>query len=340
MPVRPYLLKGHDRPVTMIKFSPEGDIMFTSSKGKQFAAWWTKNGERIGTYNGHNGSVWAIDVTRDTKLVLSASADTTARLWDAATGKELVQFQHIAPVRCCGLSEKGDQFFTINDRVMGKQPTIRIFDIAEDPRESNVGSRKEFECQGEHKVLAAAYGPDDETIFTACEDGTVRVYDLATGKQTKVIADHKKPVMGLQFNADRSLFVTASKDGFARLFDARTFENLKTYNSGRPINTAALSPLKRHVLVAGGQEASTVTTTRVDPSQFHTAVYHMAHEKEIAALPGHFGPVNYVCWNPDGQAFATGGEDGFVRYNPLSEDEEYMNDKLDKTFADHFAASE
>lgn len=337
--MRPYLLKGHERPVTMIKFSREGDILFSCSKGKQFAAWWTKNGERIGTYNGHNGSVWAIDVTADTKTIVSGSADLSAKLWDCASGKELFTFPHVAPVRCVGLADDGKSFFTINDRVMGKQPTIRIFDIAEDPREQNSGARKEFPCVGEHKVLNAVFGPDSECIYTACEDGTVRVYDVKSEEQVKVIADHNKPVMQVAFNADKSLFVTASKDGYSRLYDSRTFENLKTYHSGRPVNTAAISPIKKHVLLAGGQSAESVTTTRVDSSQFHTAVYNMAWEKEIAALPGHFGPVNYVCWSPDGLAFVTGGEDGFVRYNPLSQDEAYMSDKLDKTFADHFAQS-
>ena len=40
----------------------------------------------------------------------------------------------------------------------------------------------------------------------------------------------------------------------------------------------------------------------------------------IGSLKGHFGTVNCVAFNPDGQSFSSGGEDGTVRINYFDPD--------------------
>jgi WD40 repeat protein len=53
-------ITGHERSLTQIVFNAEGDLLFSASKDKIVNAWYTSNGERVGTYNGHNGSVWSV----------------------------------------------------------------------------------------------------------------------------------------------------------------------------------------------------------------------------------------------------------------------------------------
>jgi WD40 repeat protein len=53
---------GHERPLTQIKFNAEGDLLFSCSKDYVISAWYSHNGERLGTYDGNNGSVWSVDV--------------------------------------------------------------------------------------------------------------------------------------------------------------------------------------------------------------------------------------------------------------------------------------
>ena len=62
MPIRPILLKGHSRPLTRVKFNRDGDLLFTCGKDHKPNVWYAENGERLGTYNGHNGSVYDCDV--------------------------------------------------------------------------------------------------------------------------------------------------------------------------------------------------------------------------------------------------------------------------------------
>lgn len=80
------MLHGHERAITKIKYNREGDLLFSASKDKKPNVWYSLNGERLGTFNGHNGSVWCIDVNWDTTRFMSGSGDNTLIIWDCETG--------------------------------------------------------------------------------------------------------------------------------------------------------------------------------------------------------------------------------------------------------------
>lgn len=133
------------------------------------------------------------------------------------------------------------------------------------------------------------------------------------GEQLKVINDSQKAVMHIAWNKKKTLFATACRDGNARLYDAKTYQLLKTYHTGRPVNGVSISPIRDEIIVAGGQSADSVTTTRVDNAQFRVRFFHLIFEEELGSVQGHFGPVNVLAYSNDGKGFASGGEDGYVR---------------------------
>ena len=59
---KPIILQGHERSLTQIVFNAEGDLLFSASKDVGVNVWFTSNGERLGTFNGHNGTVWTVAV--------------------------------------------------------------------------------------------------------------------------------------------------------------------------------------------------------------------------------------------------------------------------------------
>ena len=78
--MRPLSLKGHDRALTRVRLNREGDLLFSSSKGKSVCVWFTENGERLGTYDGHNGAIWDVDVSWDSNHLVSSAADNTMKV--------------------------------------------------------------------------------------------------------------------------------------------------------------------------------------------------------------------------------------------------------------------
>jgi translation initiation factor 3 subunit I len=61
--MRPILLQGHERSLTMVKYNRDGDLLFSCSKDPNPNVWYTHNGEMLGSYNGHDKAVWCLDVS-------------------------------------------------------------------------------------------------------------------------------------------------------------------------------------------------------------------------------------------------------------------------------------
>lgn len=61
--MRPILMKGHERPLTFLKYNRDGDLLFSCAKDHNPTVWFADNGERLGTYRGHNGAVWSCDIS-------------------------------------------------------------------------------------------------------------------------------------------------------------------------------------------------------------------------------------------------------------------------------------
>jgi translation initiation factor 3 subunit I len=120
--MRPILMKGHERPLTFLRYNRDGDLLFSCAD----------NGDRLGTYRGHNGAVWTCDVSRDSARLITASADQTAKLWEVSTGKELFSFRFDAPARSVEFAI-GDALAVITtDNFMDHVPTVQVKHIAED----------------------------------------------------------------------------------------------------------------------------------------------------------------------------------------------------------------
>ncbi|VDP84997.1 unnamed protein product, partial [Schistosoma mattheei] len=82
------------------------------------------------------------------------------------------------------------------------------------------------------------------------------------------------------------------------------------------------------VLLGGGQEAHEVTTTAVGQGKFDVRFYHLIYEEEFGRVKGHFGPVNSVAFTPNGNGFATGGEEGYVRLHTFDSEYNDLDQRL------------
>ena len=85
-------------------YNAEGDLLVTCGKDSNINLWWADNGVRAGSFDGHNGVVWTVDMTFDSSVLLSAAGDSSARLWDMRTGEELFRFRFNEPARASKFS--------------------------------------------------------------------------------------------------------------------------------------------------------------------------------------------------------------------------------------------
>lgn len=313
--MKPIMLHGHERSITQIKYSREGDLIFSSAKDAQPNVWYSVNGERLGTFDGHNGAVWCIDVDWNTTKVLTGAADNTCKVWDCETGVCLNSLDTNTAVRSCGFSFSANYVMLTTDKTMGFPCEILIYDIRDGNQMlSGEPLQKITIPASDTKITSAIWAGLDETIITGHENGDLKQWEMKTGDMiNSCTKGHSKQINDLQVSKDGNWFVTASKDFTAKLFDLETMEVLKTYKTERPVNSASISPLYDHVVVGGGQEAMNVTTTSTRIGKFDARFFHLIFEEEFGSVKGHFGPINSLSFHPDGKSYSSGGEDGYVR---------------------------
>lgn len=321
------MLKGHEGPISKLKYNREGDLLFTCArKDMKPCAWYADNGERLGNYIGHEGAVWDVDVDFSSTKLLTASADRSAKLWDVQSGKELYSFAHASSVRSCGFAEGDNMILTVGENNFDQQAAIFIFNIAPELADQTDIPVRELFNKDSGKVYTALWGGLNTFVVAAGEDGVIRKYNVETGQEEAAVKAHAKPIKCLQYNKDKTMFITASGDHTAKIYDVRSLECLKTYRSDRPLNSASISPLMNHVIVGGGQDAMNVTNTSSKVGHFQVDFFHTVYMEYMGHIKGHFGPVNSCQFNPNGKSYASGSEDGYIRLHHF--DKDYFNPKF------------
>lgn len=314
--MRPILLQSHSRALTKVRYNHEGDLLFTASKDSEPHVWRTHNGELLGTYIGHSGVIWTLDVATDSRTLLSGSGDMTCKVWDVETGKIKHDLKHQTGIRCVDFAMGSNSFLLLTDRTMGHPSTVWIYSL-QDPQNST--GKIEFDKDGP-KPTIARWSDCNERIFVGMDNGLLAIYSAKTLQLVDSVKIHEGAITDFQFNQERSAFVSASKDHSARLFDSSTLAKIKEYLTERPVNSAAISPIRDEVMLGGGQEAMHVTTTATKTGKFEVRFYDAIFEQEVGRVKGHFGPINTVAYHPQGTGFASGAEDGYVRLHSFDRD--------------------
>ncbi|CAJ0587115.1 unnamed protein product, partial [Mesorhabditis spiculigera] len=327
--MRPLSLKGHDRALTRVRFNREGDLLFSAAKNKEPCVWYTVNGERIGTYAGHNGVVWDLDVTWDTKHMATASGDNSVRLWDTETGACLNTISMQTPARSISISYSGNLVAYTTMKMTKNQASLCVVDIRDPEQMLPENNTHLFRTTFDQPVNTSIFSSMDDKITVGSEGGLLLAYDVRSPEDFYASNEksHKYAINDLQLSPCGAFIISASKDKTAALLDVNTLDQLKTYRSERPVNSACISPIRDHVCLGGGEDAMQVTQTAVSAGHFEAKLYHLVFEEEFARFKGHFGPINTMAFHPNGIQIATGGEDGYVRVQEF--DDDYLEFKYD-----------
>lgn len=140
-------------------------------------AWYSANGERLGTYHGHIGALWTVDVDPTTTLLATGGADNTMRLWEVKTGKLLKTWEFETSIKRCEFSPDGKQLLGVTEKRSGHLGTICVFDINVDPEAEQTDERRlRIVCE-DAKPTVAGFSYGAKYIVSGHEDGTVTQWD-------------------------------------------------------------------------------------------------------------------------------------------------------------------
>ena len=310
----PIQLKGHERPLTQIKFNKDGDLFVSVGRDRTANVWFTETGERLGTL-GHGGSVMSVDINNDTTYAVTGTADQKVCFWNIKTGGLIRELEFRATQRYVQIHPYGKQakLLAVQDQHMGQFSTIRVFDIDfSDLSNPKIDESLAIEYR-EEPFVKAAWTYDGNRIVAVHNNGSVSRINAITGEIEQIQKVHSKNVVDLQMSPDRTYFITASRDSTACMIEVDSdFEKGKqVFRGDVPLNTAAISPIKDIVMAGGGIDAREVTTS--SGSKFETHFFHKVFADDWGRVEGHFGPINTIAIHPHGTMYVSGAEDGYMR---------------------------
>ncbi len=295
---------------------------------------------------GHTATVSQVDVDRTSSLLVSASTDGSARVWELGTGRETKQVTPGAGVLWAARFTPDGSRFAIG----GNAGFCRLYSTAAgDDRTLDLGGHSA-------DVHWIDFSPDGGRLVTAARDRTARVFDTHSGQTLAVLSGHEGNISEARFLNGGQLVATRSgeplaggtaveSDFTARIFDAVSGAELSILRGHTAAIVAlAISPDSRQILTTS--EDRTARLWRVDPSEreprpvfvfeapgkFHDAAFSPDGHRlalcwdagakvvdtssgaTLYALPDHeHRAINRIAFSPDGELLATVAYDDAVR---------------------------
>ena len=292
----------------------------------------------------HNAGLGGIAFSPDGKTLATGCADHKARIWNVATGQQLVTFKGHADridevafspdgkILATGSFDKtvklweaatGQELFTLNTEydsgirfspdgralAVGNSKTTRFWDVA-------TGKEiPDFLKISQENFLLMGLSPDGKVFAARGNDQSIKIWEIATGRNIATFKGHADLVVDAKFSPDGKTFATGSWDGTAKIWDIKTGLELHTLkgHTGR-IYDIAFSPDGK-VLATGGT------------ADFTIKLWNTATGREFTSFKGHVSEISALAFSPDGRKLASGGNDKTVRVWNIPQNE--INDLLE-----------
>jgi WD40 repeat protein len=162
-------LRGHDREVGPVAFSPDAKWVASGSEDTTVRVWDSGSHQVVRVLKGHKDGVSSLAFSRDGQMLISSSWDGTVKLWNLSKPEEAgVLRGHTDAVYCVA--------FTPDDRILasaGYDGTVKLWDV-------NSGTNLATLTGHTARVVGVAFSIDGETLFSCSLDQTIRLWSVAT----------------------------------------------------------------------------------------------------------------------------------------------------------------
>ncbi len=257
-------LKGHEGGVTCLAFTDEGKTLVSGSYDKSVKIWDLPTGKLRATLRGR--PVTSVALSRDGKVMAIGTLTWELHLVEVAAVKDGATF---GPPELTH-EERQDSItsaaFSPDEQVLASPSwdgTVKLWDV----RSAKEADKQPWELGYERtakllftlkgpiaQVWSVALAPDGKTLAAAYEDGTVTLWDPATGKKRAGLR-HAAAVKSVAFSPDGAALAAGCEDGTVRLWDIATGKERTTLtgHSG-PVLGLAFAPDGKLLATGGGKE--------------------------------------------------------------------------------------
>ncbi|MFD5159246.1 helix-turn-helix domain-containing protein [Streptomyces hawaiiensis] len=293
-------------PVRAVAFSPDGSLVTGDDEGRVIL-WHLPPPVTAG----HSGPVNSVVYARADRMMVTASDDRSAALWDLTRSGPVgpvASIKHPAAVNAAVTSADGRLLVTVS-----QDRKARVFDLS-DPRNPELLKV----LKGHREALyAAAVSQDKRLLVTAGEDHDARLWNITDPRRPvllSVLTEHGDRINSLGLSKDGRLLVTAGGDYRARVFDLTDRENprvVATFLHPNQVNGVALSPDGR--LLATTDDDRKTRLWNIPRQRPGMPSGHSDITDPASVLSGHREASRGVAIAPDGHTLAAVSDDRTIQ---------------------------
>ncbi|KAL9597365.1 MAG: hypothetical protein Q9219_005174 [cf. Caloplaca sp. 3 TL-2023] len=214
------VLKGHQRGVSAVRFSPKGDMIASCSADATLRIWSLPTGKPIHSLSGHLAGISTLAWSPDGRTLASGSDDKSIRLWDVITGKAhpLQLLGHHNYIYSIAFSPKGNML------VSGSyDEAVFLWDVRTATVMRSLPAHSD-------PVGGVDFVRDGTLIVSCAGDGLIRIWDTATGQCLRTLVhEDNAPVSSVRFSPNGKFVLAWTLDSCVRLWNYVEGRCVKTY---------------------------------------------------------------------------------------------------------------
>ena len=308
--------------MTVSKYNNSGEQIYVADKdSKCIVAIETCGYNVIGSFDGHNGVIWSLDISSDDSILISCSGDLSICFWKTNNGSLHHQFiEKCIPKYVCTQKKLLTNLVGIICEGIGKKYStyISIYDL--DQINSNNFTEKTKILWNRTSKPTVLTWLNETVLIIGCDDGKLILKNINDIDDTIDIEYqiHNGLIKSIIWNRMQTQILTGSLDCTAKQVDVRTWEIKATYKSTVPINWACWNHNEKKVFIGGGIEAMNIAKT--SNNDLNLKIYRTSDQKLTNHMASHFGPIRYIDKSPCSKNFITASQDGTVKIYFIKDD--------------------
>jgi WD40 repeat protein/serine/threonine protein kinase len=264
------------------------------------------SGKLLRTFEGHEHWVSVVCLGQDGRVAISGSEDRTLKLWDVATGQcvrtlpvSILIDGKSRPVPVASVCLSSDGRIALSGE---RTRTLTLWDVAGGRRlrtfQGRFGTFKGYFRGHRARVNSVCLSPDVRFALSGSDDGTLKQWDVASGKCLRTLKGHKGRVKSISLSHDGRIVASGSEDGTLKVWDVASGQCLRTLKGYKGVRSVCVSHDGRMVL-----------SNEVDDFK----LWDVADGSCVRTFEGHHERVDSVCLSRDGRFALSGSQDGTVK---------------------------
>lgn len=193
--------------------SADGRLLAIRRRDESIIVLNADTGEPVQSFIGHSDLIRYLLFSPDGKLLVSSANDSTIRLWDVGTGKEVLQIKEKSRMIVAdfvAFNPNGSEI------VSGIGDTLTFWSV-DDGRPLRTLTQPSAYLY-RRGIGSIAFSPDGSVLASTGSDGNLYLWDVRLNKLIKTVEGHLQFIQSINFNSEGTLIASASEDGTVRVW--------------------------------------------------------------------------------------------------------------------------